>query len=274
MKRLGVVLGVVIAFAGAASMLGASPRIVSAGPAHAGGVAPNRSAVAVYLVRDGHVAPVRRVVAGAAPARAALAALLAGPTAAERRHGYTGAIPAGTRLRRVALSHGVLTVDLSGRFQAGGGSLSMLLRVAQIVYTATSFPSVDRVAFRLDGRPVTAIGGEGVIVAPPVSRSSFEAQAPPILVEQPLPGDKVTRPLRIHGTANVFEAQFSIDVVKANGERLVHRAVHATAGTGVRGSFDVTIPIRTTGNLVVVAYDNSPKDGARVDVVRIPITLR
>jgi hypothetical protein len=42
--------------------------------------------LAVYLVQAEHVAPVRRVTAPtAAPARAALVALLAGPTAAERR---------------------------------------------------------------------------------------------------------------------------------------------------------------------------------------------
>ena len=259
MRRVGVVAFVLLALCGASS------------PA----AAPGRS-VTVYLVRAGHVAPVRRVVPRtAAPARAALTALLAGPTAAERRQGYTSAIPGSTGLRSVALSHGVLTVDLTRRFESGGGSQSMLLRVAQVVHTATQFQTVERVAFRLDGRPVAAIGGEGVIVSPPVGRTAFEAQAPAILVEQPLPGDRVSTPLRIRGTANVFEARFSIDVVKATGGRLAHRAVSASAGTGTRGSFDVTIPLGTaSGRVVVVAYVNSPKDGSRIDVVRVPVTLR
>ena len=169
----------------------------------------------------------------------------------------------------------MLTVDLSGRFQSGGGSQSMLLRVAQVVYTATTFPTVDRVAFSLDGRPVSAIGGEGVVVSPPVTRSSFEAQTPAILVEQPLAGDRVSTPVRIRGTANVFEAQLSIDVLKATGERLGHRTVEASAGTGTRGSFDVTIPVKAAAErLVVVAYARSPKNGARIDVVRVPVTVR
>lgn len=238
-------------------------------------VVARRSAVAVYFVRGEHLAPVRRVVAGIAPARASLAALLAGPTASEQRQGYTSAVPTGTVLRSVSLARGVLTVDLSGRFQRGGGSASMLLRVAQVVHTATAFPTVQRVAFRLDGEPVAAIGGEGVVVRPPVGRSAFEAQAPPILVEQPLPGDRVTTALRIRGTANVFEAQFSVDVVTANGARLVHRAVAASAGSGSRGSFDVTVPLAAASRqLVVVAYDRSPRNGARIDVVRVPVTQR
>ena len=266
MTRPGVVVAALLVLAGVPSVL--------AGPASSTG--PSRSALTVYFVRGEHVAPVRRVVPGTpAPARASLQALVAGPTASERREGYTSAIPAGTRLRGVSIARGVATVDLTGRFQAGGGSASMLLRVAQVVHTATAFPSVARVAFRLDGRPVASIGGEGVIVSPPLGRRSFEAQAPPILVEQPLPGDQVGTRFRVRGTANVFEARFSIDVLTSAGTRLVHRDVSASAGTGTRGTFDVGISVRTTARrLVVVAYDRSPKDGARMDVVRVPITLR
>ena len=237
--------------------------------------AAHRLSLAVYLVGDEHVLPVRRTAPHTvAVARAALQALLAGPTAAERRRGYTTAIPAGTRLLGLSLARGVLTVDLTRRFQSGGGSSSMLLRVAQIVYTATRFPSIERVAFRLDGKPVNAIGGEGVMVAPPVGRAAFEAQAPPILVERPLPGDRVTAPLAVRGTANVFEAQLFVDITTADGRLLAHRGVRATSGTGTRGSFDVRIPLKAqAAHLVVVAYARSPRDNARIDLVRVPVTL-
>jgi Sporulation and spore germination/Immunoglobulin-like domain of bacterial spore germination len=238
-------------------------------------VVPRRSTFAVYLVRGEHVAPVRRVVAHTtAVARAALTVLLRGPTAAEQRQGYTSAIPASTSLRGVSLSHGLLTVDLSGRFQAGGGSLSMLLRVAQAVYSATQFPTVDRVAFRLDGKPVDAIGGEGVLVSPPVGRAAFERQAPAILVEQPLPGDHVSLPLVVRGTADVFEAQFVVEVRTTSGKVLVRRSVHAAAGSGTRGSFDIRLPLSTTAKrLALIAYDTSPRNGSRIDIVRVPITI-
>ena len=263
-QRLAVVLVVLVALVGSSSAL-ASPSAVNV-----------QRSFAVYMVRGERVSPVRRVAPQtAAPARAALVALLRGPTAAERRQGYSSAIPARTALRGVSLAGEVLTVDLSRRFESGGGSLSMLLRVAQVVHTATQFATVDRVAFRLDGNPVAAIGGEGVIVSPPVGRAAFESQAPPILVERPLPGDRVSPPLVVSGTANVFEAQFFVDVQTASGSLLAHRRVLAAAGTGSRGRFAVRIPLTspTARSVVVVAYDRSSKDGRRIDLVRVPITL-
>lgn len=90
--------------------------------------------VAVYLVRGERVAPVRRTISGEpGVAYAALAALLRGPTVAERRNGSGSAIPAGSAVRSVVLRRGTATVDLSRRFSSGGGSTSMLLRVAQVV---------------------------------------------------------------------------------------------------------------------------------------------
>jgi spore germination protein GerM len=234
------------------------------------------SSVAVYLVRGEKVSPVRRLVPRTgAPARASLAALLNGPTVIERRSGYTSTIPSRTVLHHLSLARGVLTVDVSSRFQAGGGSLSMLLRVAQVVFTATQFPSVQRVAFRVDGRPVKAIGGEGVMVDPPVGRSAFEGQAPPILVEQPMPGDTVRAPLVVRGSANVFEAQLEVDVRTPAGKLLAHRKVHASAGTGTRGRFNVLIPLAPpTDKVVVVAFSRSAKNGAPVHTIRVPITVR
>jgi germination protein M len=234
-----------------------------------------QSSLAVYLVRGEKVTPARRLVPQtSALAHRSLVALLRGPTSAERRLGYATMIPSRTVLRNLALAHGLLTVDLSRRFEAGGGSLSMQLRVAQIVFTATQFSSVKRVAFRLDGRPVDAIGGEGMMVKPPVGRATFEAQVPPILVEQPLPGDTVNTPLLVRGSANVFEAQLAVDVKRPSGKLLAHRSVHASAGTGTRGPFAVRIPLSgVTGKVVALAYSHSAKTGAPINVVRVPITL-
>lgn len=226
----------------------------------------------VYLVRGEHLAPARRTVPRTpAVARAALSALLRGPTATERAAGYVTCVPAGTRLRGVRVSEGVATVDLSGRFQSGGGSLSMLLRVAQVVYTATQFTTVERVAFRLDGRPVAAIGGEGVVVAPPVGRADFEGQAPPILVERPLPGDRVGATLVVAGTANVFEARLVVELRAPDGRLLRRRAFSASAGTGTRGSFRTQLAA-PAGRFTLVVYAPSPKNGAPLHAVRIPVT--
>lgn len=246
--------------------------VVTAFPATASGPKPVR--VAVYLVRGEKVVPVGRSVSATRVGRGALVALLRGPSAAERSEGYGTTIPAGTSLRGVTVSGGVATVDVGRRFASGGGSLSMLLRVAQVVHTVTQFSSVSHVRFRLDGRPVKAIGGEGVVVEPPVDRRDFEGQAPVILVERPLAGDVVHGALHVRGTANVFEARLFVDVVSATGRVLAHRSLLATAGTGVRGSFATTIVLPPQQRPVaVVAYARSMKDGARIHVVRVPVRV-
>ncbi len=150
----------------------------------------------------------------------------------------------------------------------------MALRVAQVVYTLTQFPTVARVAFRLDGEPVDAIGGEGVVVSPPVDRSDFEAQTPAILVESVGPGDEVSSPLRVTGTANTFEATLNLRLVGGGGEVLYDDFATATSGTGTRGTFDVTIEFDAEGPATLVAYEHSAEDGSEINVVAIPVVLR
>lgn len=121
---------------------------------------------------------------------------------------------------------------------------------------------------------VRAIGGEGVLVSPPVSRRSFDAQAPAILVESPLPGDRVSAPVRVRGTANVFEAQFVAELRTTGGTILVRRLVRAAGGSGVRGAFGVSLPVPAElRRALVVVYDRSSRDGAPIDVMRIPVRV-
>jgi hypothetical protein len=150
----------------------------------------------------------------------------------------------------------------------------MLGRVAQIVATLTRFPTIERVAFRIDGEPVQAVGGEGVVVDPPVGRRAIEEQTPQILVESPLPGDTVRSPIRLRGTANVFEATVSIDVRGANGKLLKRTFTTATSGTGTRGTFDTEVALPDgTGPVTVVAYESSAEDGRPLHVVELPLQL-
>ena len=234
------------------------------------------SSVAVYLLRDGKVSPARRTIeATPAVARAALTELFDGPTAGERAAGLTTAIPSGTTLRDVSLADGVATVDVDGAFDDGGGSASMLGRVAQVVATLTRFPTIERVAFRIDGKPVEAIGGEGVVVDPPVGRRAIEEQTPQILIESPLPGDTVQSPIRLRGTANVFEATVSIDVRGADGKLLKRTFTTATSGTGTRGTFDTELDLPGhRGPVIVIAYEASAEDGRPLHVVELPLELR
>lgn len=237
--------------------------------------AQERSSVVVYHLRDGKIAPVRRSVpATAAVARAALTELLAGPTADEAAAGLVSAIPTGTRLNDVVVADGVATVDLSGSFDDGGGSASMLGRVAQVVATLTRFPTIRRVAFWLDGEPVEALGGEGVVVDPPVDRAAIEDQTPQILIESPLPGDAVTSPVRVRGTANVFEANVSLEVRDESGSVLLETFTTATSGNGTRGTFDTRLaPSGAEGTITIVAFEASAEDGRPLHETRVRVAL-
>ena len=140
--------------------------------------APVTVPVDVFFVRDERVAAADRDVTPPGVARAAMTALLAGPTAEETAAGSSTSIPEGTRLLGLRITGRVAEVDLSGEFASGGGSLSMLTRVAQVVYTLTGFPTVGSVRFLIDGEKVDSIGGEGVIVDHPLTRADLPDQAP------------------------------------------------------------------------------------------------
>ncbi len=122
-----------------------APATTTATTAPATTTAPQPAEVAadVYFVRDERMAAAARQVATPAVARGAMAELLRGPGEAEAAAGMSSSIPAGTTLRGLRIVDGVAEVDLSGEFASGGGSLSMLTRVAQVVYTLTGFPTVE-----------------------------------------------------------------------------------------------------------------------------------
>lgn len=229
----------------------------------------------MYFLHGEKVSAVPRTVSTPATAGAAVRALLSGPSRSESRYARTTAIPSGTRLRSVVIRDHVATVDLSGRYDDGGGSLSMRARLAQVVFTLTRFPTVHKVAFEIEGKPVKSFGPEGIVLNGPVGRADFEDVSPAVLVESPLLGDTAHSPLRVWGTANTFEAQFQLKLTDASGHKAADVLVRATSGTGTRGTFDVTIPYRVvrTGTGLLTAYFLSPADGRPVTVDTVPLTV-
>jgi germination protein M len=224
------------------------------------------------------LAPVLRAVPQTTSvATAAMAALLAGPNAKELAASpamYT-TVPTGTRFLGVSVASGVATVNLSSEFASGSGSASVLGRLAQVVYTLTQFPTVHSVLFELDGRPVTTFSSEGVVLDHAVSRADYVAQLPGIFVDRPAWGAAVGNPGTVSGLANVFEAQFQVQLLDAGGGILVARTVAASCGTGCWGTFAVTVPYTVAnaqwGTLRV--FDPSPKDGSPENVTRYPLWL-
>ena len=187
------------------------------------------------------LAPVLRVIPKTqAVATAAMNALIAGMNDREmaaRPAMYT-TVPDGTRLLGLSIVNGVATVDLSKEFEAGGGSASVLGRIAQVVFTLTQFPTVKSVSFQIDGQPVTTFSGEGIVLDHPVGRADYTGQIPAIWVDRPAWGAALGNPARVTGMANVFEATFRIMVLDAAGATLADSQAMASCGTGCWGTFD------------------------------------
>jgi spore germination protein GerM len=212
--------------------------------------------VRVYFLRDERLVIEHRDVAGPAVLRGAIEALLDGPDADEAAAGTGSAIPAGTELRSVDLDDGRATIDLTSEYGSGGGSMSMFARITQVVFTATQFDNVDEVVFWIDGAPVEALGGEGLVLIEPQTRAMTSRDLTgSVIIDTPRPGATVTNPVRVTGEGDVYEAQFPIEIWR-DGVQIGGLAPVTAGAWGEWGDFDVTIPLDVgPGPIEIVAYD-------------------
>ena len=107
-------------------------------------------------------------------------ALRAGPSPDEAAAGVTSAIPADAkRLVNVIVQDGT-AFDLPSEFESGGNSLSMRLRLAQVVFTMSQLPRVNQwIRFSIDGQPVNVLSRDGRVLDRLVSREDFADLLPP-----------------------------------------------------------------------------------------------
>ncbi|HEY5432667.1 MAG TPA: GerMN domain-containing protein [Coriobacteriia bacterium] len=256
---------------------GTPSSTVSPAPATSTPVPAAPVTVKAYFAYHEKMQPAARALPAGTTAvlKGALEALLAGPTAAEKAAGLVTMVPAGTTLRDVTLSGHVAVVDFSAAFASGGGSLSMTDRLAQVVYTATQFPGVTSVTLKLDGKTIKVLGGEGIMVDHPRTRKSCEGETPAILIDRPAWGGTLKAGGSVGGTADVFEAVFQIQVRDSSGALVFHKTVHATSGTGTRGTWTVTPTLSGAkpGVGSIRVYESSAKDGSPVNIVKIPMSM-
>jgi hypothetical protein len=210
----------------------------------------------VYFVRDGLMgAASRSVPQTTAVATAALGQLFAGPSQTEQDAGLTTSIPDGTSLQQLTITAGVAHVKVDHDLDPTAQS--------QVVFTLTQFPTVHEVQ-------IASPGGTGKSL----DRTQLEQQSPAILVEAPTPGETVTSPFTVSGTADTFEATLQLELTDSSGKVLAKKFLTATSGNGTRGTFSGTLSFTATPatGLVLTAYENSAESGKRIHVVKIPLT--
>jgi hypothetical protein len=130
-------------------------------------------------------------------------------------------------------------------------------RVAAIVFTLTQFPTVAR---------VDVAGRTGL------TRDDFATYIPPILVDRPAPGARVSQAFHVSGTASVFEATLVVQTVR-NGKQIERKTVTASEGAPGRGTFETTLHA-TPGPLTVRAFAPSAVDGSPQHEVDVDVEVR
>lgn len=229
--------------------------------------------VAMYFVRDEKLNVVGRWL-GTFDAAEVMQALLAGPGDLEQAAGLRSLIPAGTRLLGVTVQGNAATVDLSADFEAMGGSLAVSLAIAQVTYTLTQLPGVDRVWFRIEGAPRDMLTGEGVMVNPATRAEFTDTVLPSIFLEQPFDRSPLANPIVIAGITNAFEATVNYQVLAIDRTVLVEGVTTATCGSGCWGGFtaSIALPAGTKGPVFLRVFDYSEADGTTmVDLVEVEL---
>jgi hypothetical protein len=259
----------------------ASPTVAQSTPTHPDTTpSPSVSAPArtielqAWFSRGGRLFETWRTVpATTAVGAASVNAVLAGPNRAEVSAGLTSAVPAGTSLLGLNIAKGVATVDLNSQYAASAATGTVSLRLAQVVYTLTQFDTVRRVVFHVDGQAVTTIGG--VTVTSPQTRAAYAGDLPAIVVASPVIGGRITSPVTVSGTADVFEAVVSIRILNSAGKEIARTFTMAACGTGCRGDYSVAVSYSVTSiqHGTVEVYESSAKNGSPINVQRIPVLL-
>jgi hypothetical protein len=95
-----------------------------------------------------------------------------------------------------------------------------------------------------------------------------------IVVTEPRPGDELTSPFELAGSANVFEATVSYRLV-ADGRRLTKGFTTATCGSGCRGTYSkrVRFNVEEPTEAVLQVFEASAEDGSPLHMVEVEVTL-
>lgn len=117
----------------------------------------------------------RKVPKSDSPLTTSINLLLQGPdTTKAAEKNLMSLIPSGTKLLSAKVSGGVAYLNFNENFEINTyGVEGYIHQLEQIVFTATAFSTVNSVQFLIEGEKRDYLGSEGVLIASPLSRSSF-----------------------------------------------------------------------------------------------------
>ncbi len=104
----------------------------------------------------------------------AIKSLLKGPGIVEKSFGAYSEIPVSTKLLGIKQTKNKVIIDFSSDFQYGGGTDSIYSRMMQLIKTALENTENKKVYLYLDGKQVSMIGGEGIMVSQPLTEKSLD----------------------------------------------------------------------------------------------------
>ncbi len=117
----------------------------------------------------------RNVPVSKSPMTVAIHTLLEGPKAGELNNDIFSLIPKDSKLNDARVEGGIAYLDFNEEFRFNPlGIDGYRAQVEQIVYTATEFPTVDKVQFLVEGQRVAFLGGEGFWIGEPLGREDFK----------------------------------------------------------------------------------------------------
>lgn len=223
-----------------------------------------------YLVREIH-----KVEKSDAAARAALTELITGTPLTE---GAYRVIPPDTKILNIKIENGLATVDFSAEvLKANVGAEGESLGITAIVNTLTEFSSIKKVRFTVDGQAENEMDwwGHVGLYEQPFERNLNSVKEPVIWVNTPVTGQSITSPVKITGSAMVFEAAVSYCLRDSNGKIIAKGFTQAVAGAPERGDFSAELAFNApAGKGQLEVYEESMKDGSAVNMVIIPVNWK
>lgn len=185
---------------------------------------------------------------------------------------YESPWPAGSAVISTTRSGDTATIDLAAAAQGRQAPAAIAeLAVQQLVHTATAAdPTASRIRILVDGVELTDLWGQDVGPQPFARAPQAEVIAPVWIIE-PEEGKTVPRPFTVRGTADVFEATVSYEVLDDEGSAIDDGSVTASTGTGGRGEWSIDLTLEP-GTYVLrfytLAEDGQPS-GVDTKTVRV-----